>query len=279
MKTIWHSIFVLSLLCLLTTDCNGQAGRHGTEVLLETTEGNIRILLYDDTPRHRDNFVANVRSGMYDGVSFHRVIRNFMVQTGDPDTREGDFGRVEPDSASHELGPSIAAEIVYPKHFHRAGVVAAAREGDDVNPERRSSKYQFYIVTGKFQNETAITAYEQRKRDERTDSIYQAKLYAHSAEIDSLRRERRQTKIDALLSDLYSRAQIEMRENPPALFTQEQLRAYRTYGGTPWLDGAYTVFGEVTEGMKIVKTIEKVRTDAADHPVRPVRIIKASVVE
>ena len=112
------------MMCMGCTD-----GGQETEVVLETTMGEIRVKLYDDTPGHRDNFVKNVKEGMYTGVTFHRVIRNFMVQTGDPKTRpEGYEVPVTPDGDT--ITERIPAEIVWPKHFNKRGVLAAARDGD-----------------------------------------------------------------------------------------------------------------------------------------------------
>ena len=136
---------VLMACCLVAVSCNGQkAGDDGdVMILLETTSGDIKLRLYGDTPGHRDNFMNNVKEGLYDGVAFHRVIRNFMIQTGNPDTRPGQI------EDTTKKVPTIPAEIVYPKHFHRRGALAAARYGDEENPDKGSDKYQFYIVTGR----------------------------------------------------------------------------------------------------------------------------------
>ena len=258
--------------------CNGQNNKGEKEVLLQTTAGDIRMKLYNETPGHRDNFIKNVREGMYDGVTFHRVIRSFMIQTGDPDTRQGDFPKVASEDSTM-MGPTIPAEIQFPKFFHRRGVLAAAREGDENNPQRASDKYQFYIVTGRFQNEEQLAAFEDAKQQARIVECYQQKVLEHAEELEALRRERKLRKMEDRLSDLRSEAQLEVGANPPMRYTQEQKRAYRTEGGAPWLDGEYTIFGEVVEGMKVVLDIEKTRTDKSDRPVRDIRITKATVVE
>lgn len=267
------------LLCgLFAASCNGQNGTKETEVLLQTTAGDIRVKLYNDTPGHRDNFIQNVKAGMYDDVAFHRVIRNFMIQTGDPDTRTGDFPKVAPED-SMALGPTIPAEIVYPTHYHRRGVLAAAREGDENNPQKASDKFQFYIVTGKFQNEEQLVGYEDAKQQARIVELYQQKVQEHAEELEALRRAREQRKYENRLSDLRTEAQMEIDETPPVRFTAEQKRIYRSQGGAPWLDGDYTVFGEVVQGMKVVLDIEKTRTDKSDRPLRDIRIVKATVLE
>lgn len=201
------------------------------EVLLETSMGNIRVTLYNETPQHRDNFLRLVRSGYYDGTLFHRVIANFMIQAGDSTTRHA-----KPGDSIGEYSPdyTIPAEIVYPQYFHKRGALAAAREGDEENPTRASSSAQFYIVVGKTFGETDLNHYQQLL-DEQTQG---------------------KTK-----------------------FTKEIRNYYRKTGGTPHLDGQYTIFGEVAEGYDIVKKIDFVRTDDYDRPIDDVRIIKASVVK
>ena len=201
------------------------------EVLLQTSMGDIRLVLYNETPLHRDNFLRLVKEGYYDGNLFHRVISNFMIQTGDSTTRHA-----KPGESVGEYSPdyTIPAEIVYPKYFHKRGALAAAREGDEVNPKRESSSSQFYIVVGTNHSDGDLDRFQ-----ERLDEATQGK-----------------TK-----------------------FTKEIRTHYRKKGGTPHLDGQYTVFGEVLEGMDIVKKIDRVFTDDYDRPVDDVRIVKATVVK
>ena len=282
------SILALTICLALATSCNGQNEQKETEVLLETTAGEIRIKLYNDTPGHRDNFVKNVREGMYDGVTFHRVIRSFMIQTGDPATRnEGqqgkDNGQRTTDNGTQttdSMGPTIPAEIKFPKYFHKRGVVAAAREGDDVNPDKASDAFQFYIVTGRFQNEEALAGFELRRKEARVQAVYAKKMQAHQAELEAMRKMRNRDGVSNLLEKLLDEARIEVDDLPEDTFeyTTEQQRAYRTYGGAPWLDGDYTIFGEVVEGMKTVLDIEKVKTDGNDKPLKEIRIVKATVL-
>ena len=152
--------FVFMLLCSLSLGTKAQSNdtiRH--EVLLETSMGNIRLVLYNETPLHRDNFLRLVKDGYYDGNLFHRVISNFMIQSGDSTSRHA-----KPGSSVGEYSPdyTISAEIVYPKYFHKRGALAAAREGDDVNPRKRSSATQFYFVWGRKFSQRAIEFIENR---------------------------------------------------------------------------------------------------------------------
>ena len=250
--------------------------RHDVIVKLETTYGDIRIKLYDDTPGHRDNFIKNVEEGMYDGVLFHRIIRNFMVQTGNPDTRVGDYEKVEPDDST-QMGPSIPAEIRIPEHYHLRGMVAAAREGDEINPNRESSKYQFYIVTGRSLDRLNMGIYEKERKAVATDILFNKKVVEHADELKKFYAERNPAGAVKMRDKLYEEAVEEIEATYQNFYNDEQIRQYTYNGGTPWLDGYYTVFGEVIEGMKVVTKIEKEKTDAEDAPLKDVRIIRATI--
>lgn len=146
MKRISHLIAVMATaLCGLGTQAQTPVDTVEHEVLLETTKGNIRVKLFNDTPRHRDHFMKLVREGYYNGLLFHRVIPDFMIQAGDSASRHAAPGQRLGDSPEPYTLP---AEILYPTHFHCRGALAAAREGDDTNPTKASSYSQFYIVTG-----------------------------------------------------------------------------------------------------------------------------------
>ena len=259
---------------MIAGSCNGQK-REGasTEVVLETTLGDIRIALFDDTPGHRDNMVRNIRDGKYDGVTFHRVIRNFMIQTGDPDTRPGQV----PDTT--KAAERIPAEFVYPKYYHKRSFVGAARDGDGENPQRMSDKYQFYIVTGKTCQDADLDNYETAREERDAQALYDQLCLQHKDELDAIRAERNPRKLSNRLEKLLDQARMQVNDNPPLTYTREQRTAYRTHGGAPWLDGEYTIFGEVVEGMAVVEKIQRLKTDAQDVPLHEVRIKRAYVIE
>lgn len=243
-------------------------------VELTTSMGNIRLLLYGDTPKHLDNFVKLVNEGYYDGLLFHRVINDFMVQTGDPTSRNAPAGKMlgmgDPDY-------KIDAEFVYPKHFHKRGALAAAREGDSTNPAKQSSGSQFYIVTGKTYTGPQLDQMDARRIMQQKQAIFNSLVQEHRDTIMSLRRERNQAALQELQDKLIAQTDS-MAAQAPDTLTAAQREAYSTVGGTPHLDGSYTVFGEVIEGMDVVDRIQKTETDANDRPVSDVRIISAKVV-
>lgn len=243
-------------------------------VKLETSAGDITLKLFGDTPAHRDNFVKLVKEGYYDGTLFHRVIKDFMIQGGDPDSRTATKGQM---LGSGGPDYTIEAEIIYPAHFHKRGALAAARQGDQVNPEKRSSGSQFYIVTGKVYSDSTIRQLSKQLEAQKINEVFQRLRMEYRDKIMELSRAKDQAALDALRDQMIAQAESEAKDK--AGLTDEQIEAYTTVGGTPHLDGAYTVFGEVLEGMDVVDKIQNVPTDRADRPEEDVKIIKASVVE
>jgi peptidylprolyl isomerase len=243
-------------------------------VEIKTTEGDLTVRLFGDTPRHRDNFVKLAKEGYYNGVLFHRVINEFMVQTGDPDSKTAPAGKM---LGSGGPGYDIEAEIVYPTHFHKRGALAAARQGDQVNPERRSSGSQFYIVTGKAYNDSTLNQMERQLQMMQKQNIFNDLAREHRDSIMTLRRNRDQAGLQALQDELVAITEKKAAE-APARLTAEQREAYTTTGGTPHLDNQYTVFGEVVDGMDVIDKIEKVETDSHDRPLKDVKILSMRVL-
>jgi peptidyl-prolyl cis-trans isomerase B (cyclophilin B) len=245
--------------------CTG-ADKGGVRAEIKTTEGDIIIRLSDLTPIHRDNFIKLAEGGFYDGVSFHRVIKDFMIQTGD--------GSTKPDTTANPPDYTIPAEI-NDSLFHRRGAVAAARMGDDVNPERHSSGTQFYIVQGKVYNDEELAKTEQRIDLNRRQYLYNQALkeLRASAGKDSVPMTEDEIQQNAIVR-VYDATEASGPYTTPANRRSE----YATVGGTPFLDGAYTVFGEVLEGMDVVDAIANTATDIKDKPVKDIRILKVRII-
>lgn len=232
-------------------------------VLIETELGNIKIKLYNETPLHRDNFIKLVKDGYYDGLLFHRIIKDFMIQGGDPDSKKAPSEKM---LGSGGPGYTVPAEIVYPALFHKKGALAAARQGDEVNPRKESSGSQFYIVTGNVYSEGKLKGMEQQLTQMKERAIFNRLAAEHRAEIMQLRKNRDQESLMSLQDTLVGRTQEILMEEGPVMFTPEQREAYTSVGGTPHLDGEYTVFGEVVGGLDVVDKIQAVTTGKADRP-------------
>lgn len=253
----------------MSTDTNN------VKVEISTTMGDITVLLYGDTPKHRDNFVKLVKDGFYDGTLFHRVINEFMVQAGDPDSKTAKPGQ---HLGAGDMGYTIEAEIKYPQHFHKRGALAAARTGDQVNPERRSSGSQFYIVTGKAYSEAEMAQMEGQLTEMSKQGIFQQLVNERRAQIMDLQQKGDRAGLQKLQDELIAITEQKAAENPVKL-TEEQKKAYTTVGGAPHLDNQYTVFGEVLSGMEVVDKIEKAETDSSDRPKEDIKIISMKIIE
>lgn len=246
-----------------------------TKVKLETSLGDIVVELYNETPQHRDNFIKLVKEGYYDGVLFHRVIKDFMIQTGDGNSKTAGTDATLGDG---DPGYTIPAEFVYPKYFHKRGALAAARTGDQVNPERRSSGSQFYIVTGKIYGCEELQAMSKRMGDMVKQDIFRRLVTENHAKVEELRRNGDTAGLQALQNQLIEQTEAEAAKQGPATMTDEQINAYTSVGGTPHLDGQYTVFGEVVEGMDVVDRIQNTQTGRMDRPTTDIKIVKATVL-
>lgn len=273
-------LFTLMACCLMA--CTGNQKKKtdmetGNETLvrLETTMGNITVKLYNETPKHRDNFIKLVKEGTYDSTLFHRVIKNFMIQAGDPQSKTATDTTT---LGNGDVGYTIPAEF-NPKFFHKKGALAAARLGDDVNPKKESSGCQFYIVTGRKFSEAQMISMENQLNDARLENVFNELARKHMKEIYKMRKAGDNDGLLELQDSLETQARAIVAKEPALKFSREQIAAYTTVGGAPHLDGAYTVFGEVTDGMDVIDKIQAVKTNRADRPETDVRILKATVIE
>ena len=279
---ISNKILLICLAFIALTACSAgskkQTNHHmenekRTLVKLETTMGNITVALYNETPKHRDNFIKLVKEGVYDSTLFHRVIKQFMIQAGDPDSKNASDTAM---LGSGDVGYTIPAEF-NPKFFHKKGVLAAARQGDDVNPEKASSGCQFYIVTGRKFTEPQLLGMENKINEQHEEALFDSLARQHMKEIYKMRKAGDNAGLLELQDTLEAQARELADKEEKFRFTPEQIKAYSTVGGAPHLDGSYTVFGEVTEGIEVVDNIEIAKTNRADRPIENIRILKASI--
>ena len=233
------------------------------KVKITTTLGDIIVRLYDETPLHRDNFLKLAKEGYYDGTLFHRVIKDFMIQGGDPDSKGAPA-----DKMLGTGGPDYTIEAeIKPELIHKRGALAAARQGDEVNPERRSSGSQFYIVWGQQYSEGQMGQLAKQMKMQALQQKFNELASAHRAEIMDMRRNRDRAGLQELQERLVDEANAAVEASGSNGLSDAQRQAYTTIGGTPHLDGQYTVFGEVVEGLDIVEMIQQTATGKADRPV------------
>ena len=274
---IKFTFFVLSVLACAFISCKSVPNNDDnmTRVKIETNKGDIIVQLYNDTPKHKANFLKLVKDGTYEGTLFHRVINNFMIQAGDPNSKTAAKDQQLGDG---DVGYTIPAEFVYPERFHKRGALAAARQGDQVNPKKESSGCQFYIVTGQVYNDSTLVNMEKRKNYNVLNAAFSQLVMKNREEIMNLQKKGDEKALMAMQDKLLAQAREQIKDVPEFKFTQEQVEAYTSIGGTPHLDGEYTVFGEVVDGMNVVDEIQQVATNTSDRPVDDVVIKKMTIL-
>ena len=251
------------LASLWTNISYGQTGQKiETKGQIETELGIIKIKLYNETPLHRDNFIKLIKDSVYTDLLFHRVIHGFMVQGGDPNSKNAKPGKL---IGTDDLGYTIPAEI-NPKFYHRRGVLAAARMGDQVNKDKRSSASQFYIIQGKVFRPKELDSLELSMTESRMESMLKMKVKAIEPELNKLDAEGKRTEIMNRINALKEEVVDEAAKLPPIKFSEEQRKLYTTVGGYPSLYNTYTIFGEVTAGMDVVDRIAIQPTDQFNRP-------------
>ncbi|WP_421977279.1 peptidylprolyl isomerase [Roseivirga seohaensis] len=274
-KTFLNLAFLVSF-SLFFSACNTEMDE---VVVISTPYGDMTAVLYDDTPLHKANFLSLAKEGKYDSVIFHRVIENFMIQTGDLST-----GTQEKDANYR-----IDAEFLPEKYIHVKGALAAARMGDNVNPQKQSSGSQFYIVDGEVYDQAGL-----QTRADRREYLKLNGLFDRMRKMDKYieLNEKYNYHINKYQEDTtydFQQAQRELVFNSKNLieeefgpqvdpgFTTQQVEAYTTVGGAPHLDGEYTVFGQVVEGLDVIDKIAAVETNRRDKPTEDIRMTIAVI--
>jgi cyclophilin family peptidyl-prolyl cis-trans isomerase len=268
-KTTINILFLSVLLSIIS--CSAPGGNENTIVLMKTSLGDIKLKLYDETPLHRDNFIKLVNSGFYEGISFHRVINGFMIQAGDPLTRT-----VPIDKGADSLNTYTIPSEFNKQFFHKKGALAAAREGNDVNPEMRSSGTHFYIVQGLKLTDDQLNQAEETINNNIRRALFNKFIHAvtdsaAASGVPLSDGEVQERASEKMFNYLASEGSYRIPE--------EQRVVYKTIGGVPRLDGTYTVFGEVVDGLDVVDRIAAVKTDNTDKPVNDVKILGVKIVK
>ena len=247
-----------------------------TSVLMHTSHGDIKLKLYDKTPKHRDNFLELVRKGQYNGLLFHRVIQDFMIQGGDVTSKDAPLSK---SLGAGDLGYTIPAEFNYPEYFHKKGALCAARTGDEVNPLRASSASQFYIVTGKVYSESELKQMEKQLENRLKQDIFNRLQIENKPKIMELYRSGQRDELAILRDTLIAKTEMEAdKRKTEAQIPAAVREAYKTVGGVPFLDNQYTVYGEVIEGLETVEAIQQAKTNKQDRPIENIVITSVEIL-
>lgn len=269
MNRILTSFIIFSF---IVTSCAQKKG-HDYVITIKTSFGDMVAILYDETPKHKENFIKLTKEKFYDSLLFHRVIEEFMIQGGDPNSKNAKAGQ-----SLGNGGPGYTVDAEFqPKYFHEKGAFSAARLGDQMNPAKASSGSQFYIVQGKKYTEEEITQLEQAMQYNKKNSALREVL--GRPEYQAVK----QTVVDkqregnsAWLQAFFEQADTLIAKANPTYktfaFTPEQKKRYTEVGGSPHLDGDYTVFGKVIKGLEVIDKIAAVQKGPGDRPVEDVRM-------
>ena len=268
----FHKLLFLAAMLFSIVSCGAsEPPAKGTYVLLTTTFGNIKLRLYDETPIHRDNFIKLVNEKAYDDVIFHRVISSFMIQTGDVSTKSSGLPADADTLSSYTIPPEFLS-----KFYHKKGALAAARQANNVNPEMRSSGTQFYIVQGSVWNDNKLNQLETTINSNIKQSMFNKFMFEVMDSSINAETPLTSAEIQEIASDKMFNY---LAENGDYKMSEKQREDYKTIGGSPSLDGTYTVFGEVVEGLDVVDKIAATATDSNDKPIDDIRIIEAKIVK
>lgn len=247
-----------------------------TQVVMHTSMGDIQLKLYNETPKHRDNFIQLVKDGTYNGLLFHRVIKDFMIQGGDVTSKDAPMNK---SLGAGDLGYTVPAEFNYPKYFHKKGALCAARTGDEVNPERASSASQFYIVTEKKYSDAELNQMEKQLENRLKQSIFARLQAENKPKIMEYYRSGNKEELAILRDTLIGKTELEAEKRKDEAKLPKEIREiYKTEGGVPFLDNQYTVYGEVVKGIEVVDAIQQVKTNRQDRPTENVVITSVELL-
>jgi cyclophilin family peptidyl-prolyl cis-trans isomerase len=270
-------ISICALVLIFTSLLSAQKG-NTTYVLFQTNMGSIKVMLYNETPKHRDNIIKLVATNFYNGLLFHRVMKDFMIQAGDPNSKNAPKDKMLGNGGP---GYTIPAEF-NSKFYHKKGALAAARTSDEVNPLKASSGSQFYIVQGNRMTDEALNQIEAKLNSTQKNSF--VREYLSKPENRKIKEEgakyqteRNKAKLDSLNTVIMTTIDRLYKSQTEFKFSQQQRNDYKTIGGTPFLDGSYTVFGEVIEGLDVVDKIANVKTLSGNRPENDVIITSAKL--
>jgi cyclophilin family peptidyl-prolyl cis-trans isomerase len=268
MNRIFRTAFLLSSLTIFScSNAQNNGNYNGPVVLIKTEFGEMKVVLYNETPKHRDNFLKLAKSGFYDGTLFHRVIKDFMIQGGDPDTKNA-----QPGQKLGNGGPGYTIDPEFnPKLLHKKGALAAARLGDNINPGKKSNGSQFYIVQGQVIPPSQVPAFVEDQNKQLSQKIMNQLALAKRDSFNYYQLTNNKAGFEYLVQRVTHEAMAKAAQNPYKL-TDEQYHLYTTIGGSPSLDGEYTVFGEVIEGMAVLDSIVAQKTGANDRPLKDIRM-------
>lgn len=255
--------------CFLLSGCRDD---REAVVKLETSQGIIRLKLYPETPVHRENFLKLVKEGYYNGMLFHRVIDHFMIQAGDPHSKNA---RPAMRLGATGVGYTLKAEIL-PQYFHKKGALAAARASDNVNPARESNGSHFYIIEGNLFSPADLDSLVKITNEKRFTTLFEQLQRKRQGEIMKLQAAHDYEGLIKINDELSAETRKQFKDKELVL-SEEQRKIYTTLGGAPHLDGEYTVFGEVIEGMEVVSKVAQEATDENFRPLQDVVIYKAEI--
>lgn len=263
-------LFAVTILIIGVSCGNTGEQKDNRLVTIQTKFGDITVKLYEDTPKHKENFVKLVKEGFYNGLLFHRVIKNFMIQGGDPTSKNAEPGKR---LGGGSTGYTTEAEFMPEKHFHKRGALAAARTGGPSNPEKRSSGSQFYIVQGRTFTNGQLDTLEMAKNAQLKNHLFSECLNESKDELTKYKQNNDEAGFNICVAELRAKADSLFNASDEKFaYTPEQRKIYTTIGGYPSLDGEYTVFGEVVDGMDVVDKIAEVKTDQYNRPLENIEM-------